>query len=147
MNALVRTTLAITMVKGSSATNIIANSASAVANIRTLPGESTEKIVERVKRTVADDTIEISVIDDSIRSRVSRIRQVFAAVPTPYLMTGGSDALYYEAICDHVYRFTPAIMNASELQRMHNVDERFSLENLGKAIDFYQALIIQDSRE
>lgn len=159
MNALVRTTLAITMVEGSSATNIIANSASAVANIRTLPGESTEKIVERVKRTVADDKIEISVIDDSIRSRVSpihgegfeilekTIRQVFAAVPTPYLMTGGSDALYYEAICDHVYRFTPALMNVSELQRMHNVDERFSLENLGKAIDFYQALIIQDSRE
>ena len=159
MNALVRTTLAVTMVKGSSAENIIANTATAIANIRTLPGDSTEKIITRVKRIISDDTVDVSVVDDSVRSRISRldgegfemisktIGQVFSAVPTPYLMTGGSDALYYEAVCDHVYRFTPAVMNTSELQRMHNVDERFSLENLGKAVEFYRTLIIQDSQE
>lgn len=159
MNALVRTTLAITMIKGSNAENIIARIATAIANIRMLPEESTEDVIAKIRKIISDESIEISVLSDSKRSRISKldsegfalitktIEQVFAAVPTPFLMTGSTDALYYEAVSDHVYRFTPAAMDTTELQRMHNVDERFSLENLGKAVQFYTALITQDSQK
>lgn len=149
--------MAVTMVEGSQAENVIAKTASAVVNIRTLPEESTEQTIARVERIIHDKQVKISIISDSIRSRVSSldgegfnliskaIGETFFAVPTPYLMTGGTDALHYEAVSDHVYRFTPAEMRTGELQRMHNVDERFSEENLGKAIRFYTTLITQDS--
>ncbi len=60
-------------------------------------------------------------------------------------MTGGSDALHYERVCDNVYRFTPALMDNDELSRMHNINERFSIKNLSFAISFYKTFITQDS--
>ncbi len=158
MNALIRTTYAPTVAVGSSAVNVIANTASAMVNVRTLPSMSTDEAVSWLRRAIGDRRVEISVDSDSVRSRPSRldcpefqaltaaINLVFPqAVPTPYIMIGASDALYYEAISEQVYRFTPASMDTGELKRMHSRDERFSLENLGQAVTFYTTLITQDT--
>lgn len=159
MNALIRTTVATTMAQGSDAENVLPKTASCIVNIRTLPEETTEQLHSRLRKIIKDPSIEIEIIEDSKRSRPSSIekegftlisniiRQTFSAVPTPYLMTGGTDALHYEAVSKCVYRFTPAVMDTSELNRMHNVDERFSLENLERAVQFYTALITQDTKE
>ncbi|HLW22649.1 MAG TPA: hypothetical protein VKZ39_05655, partial [Sphaerochaetaceae bacterium] len=73
-------------------------------------------------------------------------RSVFPhAIPTPYVMISGSDALLYEELSEQVYRFTPALMESGEVKRMHNRDERFSLENLGQAVTFYTNLITRDT--
>ncbi len=52
MNALIRSTVAVTMTKGSDAANIIPTKASAVLNIRLLPDENVEAIIQKYKKRV-----------------------------------------------------------------------------------------------
>jgi carboxypeptidase PM20D1 len=149
--------MAVTMMEASHAPNIISNTATAVVNARPLPEETTEEILQRLEKAISDERVEMTVLSDSTRSKVSSlegegfrlisaaIQQTFAATPTSYLMAGGTDALHYEAVCDHVYRFTPVVMDSGELSRMHNIDERLSLENLKRAVHFYTTLILLDS--
>lgn len=158
MNSLIRSTIAVTMAEGSHVANVIPVTAQATVNVRLLPGESTELVAAWMHRIIRDKDIKIEVIAESERSRPSSvdsepfqaiseaiIRTFPEAIPTPYMMMGATDALQYELVSDYVYRFTPALMNTQEVQRMHNIDERFSLENLGKAAQFYTTLIKQDS--
>lgn len=158
MNALIRSTCAVTMTKGSDAANIISPKASAVVNLRILPGDNVKDIVNYYKKRGLHEEVSFDIIQMSPLSKVSRtdtssfrhlettISSVFPhTIITPYVMTGGSDALHYESVCDCVYRFTPALMNNSELSRMHNTNERFSIENLLSSIRFYKTFITQDS--
>ncbi|NCB00813.1 MAG: M20/M25/M40 family metallo-hydrolase [Spirochaetia bacterium] len=154
MNALIRSTSTVTMTQGSEAANIVPSKATAVLNIRTLPEDSASSIIQRYKRS----NISYKILYESPSSRIGStetpsfnhleraITSVFPkTIVTPYVMTGGSDALHYERLCDNVYRFTPAVMNNDELSRMHNANERFSIENLSSAISFYKTFITQDS--
>ena len=53
-NALVRTTTAITMAKGSDAANVLASEAEVTVNFRILPGESVAGVIEHVKKLCED---------------------------------------------------------------------------------------------
>lgn len=158
MNALLRNTVAVTMAQGSEAPNVIANQAEAVANLRLVPGQSAQQALAWVNRRINDTRVTSTVMERTLRSECSSIdgpeftlltraiKRVFpASIPTPYLMTGGTDAIWYEPMSRQVYRFTPACMNTKELHRMHNRDERFSVENLKKATQFYITLISLDT--
>lgn len=157
LGALVRSTCTVTMAHASDTPNVVPGRATAVANIRLLPGDRTEDMVEWMVGRIGDKRIEVSPEEDSLRSRPSRVTgQEFSlltraimmtfpsAIPVPYLMTGGTDALWYEPLCDCVYRFTPAVMDNAELKRMHGKDERFSVSNMKKAMRFYMALLTED---
>ncbi len=158
MNALIRSTCASTMIKGSDASNVISPKASAVVNIRLLPGDDVKEVIEYYRKRTKQKNISYRVIQHSPSSRISStdtasfrhvettIKSIFPkTIVTPYVMTGGSDALHYEEVSHCVYRFTPALMNNEELSRMHNTNERFSIENLSSAIRFYKTFITQDS--
>jgi carboxypeptidase PM20D1 len=154
MNALLRTTCAVTMAQASDTPNVIAKQAIAVANLRLLPNQTTEQTLTWMRRRINDKRVTCTPLEKTMRSQSSSIdgpefalltetiKEVFpSAIPTPYLMTGGTDAIWYEPLSSQVYRFTPAAMNTGELNRMHNRDERFSVENLCKATQFYMTLI------
>ncbi|MGD1832227.1 MAG: M20/M25/M40 family metallo-hydrolase [Sphaerochaetaceae bacterium] len=158
MNALIRSTTTVTMVKGSEAANIIPTTSYGIMNIRMLPGEKAATVIDSITKDLKDDRVRFTVEYESPVSSVSpidtkgfahlknTISTIFPeCVVSPYVMTGGSDALHYEKVCDNVYRFTPALMDNSELDRMHNTNERFSKENLSNAILFYTTLIRNDS--
>jgi carboxypeptidase PM20D1 len=153
-NAMLRDTHASTMAKGSDASNIISQKSSAVVNFRLLPGSTEKDILSWTRKRIKDDSIQLEPQAFSAPSRVTdpdhppfhmierAITAVFpTAITAPYLMLGGTDAHWYEQVSDQVYRFTPALMDQDELSRMHNADERFSLENLRRAIEFYHHLI------
>ena len=158
MNALVRSTATVTMMQGARASNIVPSRATAVVNVRALPGESMEQIARSLKNIIGDEMVKIEMSPAGEFSRVSpaegeayehiarTIERVFpSAVSIPYLMSGASDALHYEKVSDYVYRFTPAVMDKGELDRMHSENERFSIENLHRAIQFYTELVIGDA--
>ncbi|AEC01470.1 M20/M25/M40 family metallo-hydrolase [Parasphaerochaeta coccoides] len=153
-DALIRTTHAATMFTGSQAANVIPPSTSAVINYRLLPGDTKGKILERIRRRIADDSIildtdnyspptTISPVDgDAFRTLQDAISRVFPdAAITPYLAQGAADARYYQVVSDAIYRFTPVQLDTSEVSRMHNYDERLSVENMEKAVCFFLDLI------
>jgi carboxypeptidase PM20D1 len=72
MNALMRTTVAFTQMKGSDATNVIPPSASMVSNIRLNPEDTIDSAVEYIRKTVGDDSVKLEVIHGMNPSRISR---------------------------------------------------------------------------
>jgi carboxypeptidase PM20D1 len=59
-NALIRTTTAVTMVRGGVKENVLPQSATATVNFRLLPGDSVEEVVAHVREVLGDDALEIA---------------------------------------------------------------------------------------
>ena len=156
MNALVRTTSAFTQMEGSTARNVIPPEASMVANMRLNPSDSVASALEYLKKTVANEAVEITVLESFEPSPVSEVDcpawdKVASAVAntwrgcvvTPYLMVQCSDSRHYGPISNHVYRFSAMDLTAQERATIHGNNERIRLETACKAVEFYIRLMKQ----
>jgi carboxypeptidase PM20D1 len=154
--ATARTTFAITTLSGSPALNVIAQTATAGVNIRVMPGETTDEVVEHVRKAVDDNRVEIDVIERQEPSPVSpygpdepafgllheTIREVFPdAVPAPYVMMGATDSSSFTAICERVYRFAPFRMTKAQREAIHSYDENIGVDDFLDGVRWYQRLI------
>ncbi|MCF7941804.1 MAG: M20 family peptidase [Spirochaetia bacterium] len=153
-NAMIRTTMAATMAHGSDAANVLPTEAEGIINVRLLHGDSPEDVISYVQQVLhgqgiiierrrAEGPSAISTTDSPEFERLTKtIADIFpAAVITPYLMVGGSDARKYEPIADHIYRFCPYQLEATELGRMHSYNERISVQNIYAGVRFFTSLI------
>ena len=70
------------------------------------------------------------------------IRQTFPGLPcSPYVVTGATDAQFYQEICDSCIRFVPIIYGPEEMKGMHGLNETVAYNCLPGAVDFYKNLI------
>ena len=156
LNALLRTTVAFTQASGSLAPNVIPPSASMVANIRLSPEDSVESALERIRKTVGNDSVKLSVEGGMNPSPISETdcpawTKVAAAVAdtwegcivAPYLMVQCSDSRHYGEISNHVYRFSAMDLTTEERRNIHGNNERIRLETAKKAVEFYIRLMKQ----
>ena len=156
INALVRTTSAFTQMEGSSARNVIPPEAKMVANMRLNPADSVASALEYLKKTVNDDSVEITVLESFEPSPISETdcpawdKVAYAVantwkgcVVTPYLMVQCSDSRHYGRISKHVYRFSAMDMTAEERASIHGNNERIRVEAIAKAVEFYIRLMKQ----
>ena len=153
-NALIRTTVAPTMAKGSDAANVLPDSAEIVLNMRVLHGENDAALTRYLTDLTEDLDVKVEVLSSIDPSRVSRydnrtfkalsasVGRAFGPAPVvPDLMCGGTDARHYEAFSDCVYRFMPFVLTPGEQERVHGTDERVRIEALGRAVAFYRDLM------
>jgi carboxypeptidase PM20D1 len=76
------------------------------------------------------------------------IRQVFPGVlVAPYLMTGASDARHYRELSANIFRFSPVLMDKTDFGRVHGVNERLSLDNCAKMVEFFVQWIKNNDEE
>ena len=154
INAIARTTLAFTQMEGSKGINVIPPYARMASNSRLIPGETMESAIERIRKTVDDDKIEINIINGMNPSVISRtdcegFERVKAAVGdtwqeaivSPFLMTACSDSRHWGEISDKVYRFSPFTLSKEEQATIHGNNERVNVEAIKKAVEFYIRLI------
>ena len=154
MNALLRTTVAFTQMEGSSARNVIPPEAKMVANMRLNPADSVEGALSYLRKTVNDETVEITALESFEPSRISQTGcpawdKVSTAVAetwpgcivAPYLMVQCSDSRHYGRISDKVYRFSAMDMTAEERATIHGNNERIRLDSICKATEFYIRLM------
>lgn len=157
--AMLRTTAAITMLEGSAAENVMPSTAKAVLNLRLLPPWTVEKALDRIRKTVDDDRVAVSVHGcatnpvPAARGQekmsgpgwdeiLGAIGKTFPETPVlPFLMTATTDSRHYAGLAEAIYRFNPQRLNPAELSRIHGHDERISLENLENCRRFYSALL------
>jgi len=151
LNALVRTTVAFTQMKGSKAPNVIPPEAGMVANLRLNPEDSIAGAVEYLKKTIGDENVVLTVGDGAMEpSRISRTdvdgwNRVKTAVEdtwkgsivAPYLMVQCSDSRHWGEISDRVYRFSACDMTADERHSIHGNDEHIRIETIGRAVEFF----------
>ncbi|MBQ9197124.1 MAG: M20/M25/M40 family metallo-hydrolase [Clostridia bacterium] len=119
-----------------------------------LPGEETQKLLERVRRMLARTpiTLRVNVLEEpgqvspaqglSWDALTTAIQVHFPGVRiVPCLLAGGTDSRHMECICKNVYRFSPFILPPEELARTHHYDERLSVENLRRGISFFRQML------
>lgn len=157
-NASLRTSLAVTMLKGSPKDNVLAQRATAVVNARLMPGDSGEDVVAHVRRVIDDERIEVKLLDGfaSEASRVSASNgpawellsraarsSLGDVVVAPGLTLGGTDARRYASVSENQYRFAPLVMRPEDNVRVHGTNERISVDNCALAVRFYRRLITE----
>jgi carboxypeptidase PM20D1 len=159
-NALIRTTSAVTLVRGGTKDNVLPDSALAVVNFRPLPGDTAGSLLGHARRVIADPRVKVAFADPKEfaevfeASRVSpsdtpafetigtTIRQTFpGTLVVPYLVIGGTDARHYERLSPNIYRFLPLRLGPQDLERIHGIDERISCNSFVDAIRFYYIII------
>ena len=155
-NALIRTTTALTITKAGVKENVLPQSAEAVVNFRLLPGDTIADVCDHVRKVIPDRQVSFEPIEDGhweaspvsptdqqvYLSLKETIRQVFdGIVVAPYLVMGATDARYYAPISDAAYRFSPFVLNAEDMNRMHGIDERISIEGMAKMVAFFIKLM------
>ncbi|MBP1761222.1 MAG: family metallo-hydrolase [Firmicutes bacterium] len=151
--AMLRTTIAPTIIEGGYQDNVLPASAKAIINIRLLPGESVEHAIAKVAKTIDDPNIHIKRIgfsnvapspsptySQSFIILCRTIKQIFPdTVCIPWMTTGGTDSKHYAVLTPYIYRFTPSFKEKGEIS--HGMDERIPIDNYMQYIEFYVNLI------
>jgi carboxypeptidase PM20D1 len=153
-NALIHTTLVPTIVKAGIKDNVIPSVAKATFNSRILPGETSDDVVNFVKKAINDERVTvkkqtISLMEPSALTpsdhpmfkKVEAItyKVVPNAVVSPYLMVGATDSRYFRPFSNAVVNFSPM----TDAKGFHGIDERIPVADLHRMIFFYKLLMTE----
>jgi acetylornithine deacetylase/succinyl-diaminopimelate desuccinylase-like protein len=69
------------------------------------------------------------------------------SIVAPYLVMGGTDACYYEPICENIYRYAPYKVSVGLLRCTHGTNERIPVEAVAPAVAFFKRYIRKASAE
>lgn len=157
MAAMLRTTMAPTIIAGGVKENVIPSHAEAVVNVRLMPDDSVPGVLAHIRRVVDDPRVTVAVRDTvhppgavplaprsgapwhAVRASVEDIAP--EAIAVPYLLSGATDSWHFLRLTDAVYRFMPVPLVPGDLARYHGRDERVPVAALADAVRFYEALL------
>ncbi len=153
-SAMLRTTIAFTMASGSDAFNVMPQEASVGANLRFIPHQGMDESLAILRkkaekygldmevRHASDYTPATDIQSEAFRTVERTVAEVFPGCPSsPYVMTGATDARFYQEICDHVVRFAPVVYGPEQMKGMHGLNENIEYACLPGAVAFYTRLI------
>jgi len=151
-----RTTTAVTMLQGSTKSNVLPTIATAVVNFRILPGDTIDSIQAHLERVIDDsrvalstelaneasavsptDNIGFKLIESSIRRLDNNV------LVTPYLVLGATDSRHFQGLSDNIYRFMMVSLNPTTLKQFHGLNEQIPVKDYLNAIQFYYAMLEQ----
>lgn len=149
MNAVIRTTTAVTVLQGSKAYNVLPSKGTVGINARILNTDTMDSTIRHISDLIKEPH-KIQVLNGREASPTSptqssafeilekTILDIWPdAVVSPYLMTGGTDSRHYHAICENVLRFAPMEITKEELSLIHSNNERIRVETVQKCVEFY----------
>ena len=152
--ALLRTTLAFTMAKGSDGTNVIPQEAWVVGNMRFSHHQGKKSSVDAITALAKKYDIETIITDDGIESGITdfkgeafrfiekAVNNVFPEYkPVPYIMNAATDSRYFCRVCDNCLRFVPFKIDNKQMGSVHGIDENVDISTLAPAVDFYKYVI------
>ncbi len=152
--AMLRTTVAFTTMSGSDAYNVIPQEASVGANMRFIPHQGEKESLEIIKDLAKKYGLETEIIHsndytppvdingDAFRLVEDTVAKTFSGLASsPYVMTGATDAQFYQPICKSCIRFAPVIYGPEQMKGMHGLNENIEYNCLPGAVRFYKNLI------
>jgi len=156
--ALVTNTLTITVLQGSSRTNVVPAEAVGHVDARLLPGESCEHFTEEIRARVADPGIAVEpLLSFTARSSPTET-PLFRAIEkvagrgspkgriVPSVTVGFTDAHYFRDLGIVAYGFTPRALRREDGRGVHGDNERAAIATLGEAVETLVTILAELDR-
>jgi len=148
LRAMLRMTIAPTIIKGGIKENVIPSESEGVFDCRILPGQTKDDLLDEIKTVLADvdftklsfefiqsDAPTESHSDTPLYKTIEKTLKEFEpnCSVVPYMVTGGTDSRFLRNLGSICYGFHPlkTDMSLDEFWRLvHGIDERISIKNL-----------------
>ena len=155
-----RTSISPNIIKGGYLRNVIPSEAEATLDIRAVPGEDMEQLLDRLRRLVDDPAVEFEKIlpqatrpgappsrldSEAFRVIEEAYRQIYNAPTLPTMMTGGTDMAYLRARGVQCYGIGP-LLDSEDGPRgfgAHSDQERILEEAFHLFIRFQYSVVVE----
>lgn len=133
--------------------NQIPQEITAILDCRLLPETDTEEFINKVKRLLVNENVEVRVIKEGLNAPPTptdefyhymkeAIHKVYPGSGViPILAPASNDNNYFRQKGIPTYGILPVFMPVHLLETIHNVDERIPIDNIEKGIEVYRELI------
>ncbi len=152
--AMLKTTVAFTMSSGSAAYNVLPRSATVSANLRYIPHQGEKETLAILEKLAKKHDLEMTVVNsndfspsadihgEAFQSVEAAVRETFPGLPAiPYVMTGATDARFYQRYFRDCIRFSPVVYGPEQMASMHAPNENLEYNCLPGAVRLYKNLI------
>jgi acetylornithine deacetylase/succinyl-diaminopimelate desuccinylase-like protein len=154
-NAMMRDTIAPTMLDAGIRPNVVPSEAHATLNVRLLPGNSIESLEAKLKELVNDPEISFqadtsigeaapssSLDSDFYKTIQLATNEEFPGVPViPMMSTGATDSSFLRLRNVQAYGLLPFPLTEEDALRMHADNERIPLESFHKGIEYLYRIV------
>jgi carboxypeptidase PM20D1 len=157
--AMLHTTIAPTMLRGSPKENVLPQDAAAWINYRIAPGTTTADVLERAQSATRGLEVQLAWEHPPndpppVSSTDSQAWQWIAAAATqdgefpvaPGLVTATTDSRQMTGIARDIYRFQPIVASVRDFEMIHGTNEHLTLDNLARLTVFYGRLVATAAR-
>ena len=154
-NALIRTVMSTTMLRGGAKENSLPTFAAVNINVRLLQGDSIESVMQYLHKITNDPRIQLTLKRpyhnaSAITPSNGKAWQVLSntikdnwpeVIITPLVAPGTTDSRHYASLSKNIFRFIPVTVNNESKEQIHGINERISINEYLKSILFYAELI------
>ena len=160
LDAMLRTTVSPTMLSAGSKINVIPNTAEAQLDVRRLPDETHDEILERLRHIIHDPAVEVGAAPgqempatepSGLSTPLYRVMQeAFSsasrdALVIPYMVRGATDGSFLRQKGIDVYG-VPIFLREDKESRAHGNDERIGVQSLGDGAKLLWEIVLMVGR-
>jgi acetylornithine deacetylase/succinyl-diaminopimelate desuccinylase-like protein len=158
-NSMMRDTIAPTILQAGFRSNVIPSEAHAVLNIRLLPGDTIDVLVNDLKKLVNDPQVHFEIapegglaapnssLENDFFILITRVSaQEFGGAPViPFMSTGATDSAQLRLHNVQAYGLRPFPVNEADDARVHGDEERLPLASFPKGVDLMVRIVAEFS--
>jgi len=158
-NSMMRDTIAPTILEAGIRANVIPSEAHAVLNIRLLPGDTIDVLLNELRKLVNDPSVKLDVMQDAglaapnssieteFYTEITRVcAKEFGGAPVlPYMSTGATDSAQLRLHNVQAYGLRPFPLADGDEQRVHGDNERLPLASFAKGVDLMTRIVAEFS--
>ena len=156
-NAMMRDTIAPTVLSAGVANNVIPAEARANLNVRLLPGDSINTVVNDLNKLVNDPAVKLEIqpnaglaappssLESDFFNQICRVasREFGGAPALPFQSTWLTDSAQLRLHNVQAYGLVPFPLSDDDLKRMHGDDERIPLTAFDKGVDVLTKIVTE----
>jgi len=156
-NAMLRDTIAPTILTAGVANNVIPGEAHANLNVRLLPGDTIEAVVRDLTKLVDDPLVKLEVkpngglaappssLESDFYAVISKVaaQEFPGAAVLPFQSTWATDSAQLRLHNVQAYGLVPFPLTEEDLKRMHGEDERIPLAAFNKGVDVLARIVAE----
>jgi len=158
-NSMMRDTIAPTILQAGVRANVIPSEAKAVLNVRLLPGDTVDLLLNELNKMVNDPTVKLEVlpdgglaapnssIDTEIYGLITKVcAKEFGGAPVlPFLSTGATDSAQLRLHNVQAYGLRPFPLTEEDDARVHGDQERLPLASFASGVDLMTRIVAEFS--